>query len=391
MSDQDLTPAFAHLIDSGRQSLGGLPGAALPSLRPGDWDRLPDAAERHGMTAWVHAAMPGWPDAPAHVRDAIERRARAQQGRALGAVAQLATIAGGLHDAGIAAVAVKGPLFSRWLYGDLGMRRFVDLDLLVAPADRERALQRLGEAGYTLPGGVSLATARAVYAGTGAWPLAHATAVGVDLHWTLQATGFGTPLDADDVLRARVPVAAGVRTVDIPAATHTATLTLLHAAKHLWASLELVLSIAHLMRRRDVDWGVVHDRAARAGAWTGAAAGLALADEIFGAGVPPEIGPQVDLRRVRPLVAAGRRFLAMADVAGAPLGDELAAHWGALDGLRPRARYARWRLFAPTPLEAAWLPLPDRLAAFYAPVRLIRLLTVRRRDGGRGSPRSGPQ
>jgi hypothetical protein len=388
---QDFTPAFARLIDSGRRSLGVPPDSALPALSAHEWQALPDAAERHGMTAWVRGAVPEWAGVPAQVRDTIESRARAQQVRALDAVAQLATVAGLLHDARIDAVSLKGPLFSRWLYGDLGTRRFVDLDLLVAPADRERTLRLLAGEGYALAGGLSLATARAVYRGTGAWPLAHATALGVDLHWTPQAAGFGAALEAGDILRDRVPTAAGGRAIGIPAPTHAATLTLLHAAKHLWASLELVLSIAHLMRRRDVDWAVLQGLAARAGAWTGAAAGLALAAEIFGVDVPIDVSAGVRSPRVRRLVAAARGFLAMPDVAGASLRDELGAHWAARDGVTARGRYAAWRLLAPTPLEAAWLPLPDGLAAFYAPVRLIRLLTVRRRDGARGSGRSGPQ
>jgi hypothetical protein len=156
---------------------------------------------------------------------------------------------------------------------------------------------------------------------------------------------------------------------------------LLHAAKHLWASLELALSIAHLMRRRDVVWPAVHDLARRAGGWSGAAAGLVLAGELFDVEPPLELRARIQRSNARPLVTAALRFLAMPDVAGASLRAEVGAHWAALDSVAGRARYAAWRLLAPTPLEAAWWPLPDRLAPLYAPIRLIRLAFGRRTDG----------
>jgi hypothetical protein len=342
---------------------------------------LPDAAARHGLSAWVQATIGDWPDAPEEVRDLIAQRARQQRVRALQAVSQLSAVTELLTGAGIESVSIKGPLFAGWLYGDVGMRRFADLDLLIDPSQRDRALRALASAGYALPGGLSAVTARTVYAGTGAWPLVHKTAIGIDLHWKLQAVGFGSPVGPGDVLRESVPTIVAGRTIRVPAPTHAAALTLLHAAKHLWASLELALSIAHLMRRRDVVWPAVHDLARRAGGWSGAAAGLVLAGELFDVEPPLELRARIQRSNARPLVTAALRFLAMPDVAGASLRAEVGAHWAALDSVAGRARYAAWRLLAPTPLEAAWWPLPDRLAPLYAPIRLIRLAFGRRTDG----------
>ena len=373
MSLKEFAPAAALLIESGRRSLGAPSHGAAAAAHPADWGALPRAAERHGMSAWVQAAATDWPDTPRAVGVLVSDAAHRQRLRALQAAAQLSSIGRQLTDAGVDAVSIKGPLFSRWLYGDVGMRRFADLDLLVRPADRARALAALGSAGYALPGGLSAAAAGAVYAGTGAWPLIHETAIGVDLHWKLQAVGFGAPLQPLDVLRDRAyDNVAGVE-IGMPSATHAAALTLLHAAKHLWASLELALSIAHLMRRDDVDWPRVHELTARAGAWNGCAAGLALAGELFDVDPPPPLRDRIRPPAVRPLVDAAVTFLAMPDVAGAPLRAELAAHRAGLDSARARLRYTAWRLFAPTPLEAAWCRLPDRLVALYAPIRLLRL------------------
>jgi hypothetical protein len=296
--------------------------------------------------------------------------------RSLRGVAELSAVVTLLRDAGIQAVALKGPLFSHWLYGDLGSRRFGDLDLLVERRERAHAIEVLRPAGYRLAGGISNAAAAVIYAGRGAWPLDHAEALPLDLHWQPQALRFGAPLDARGVLRDSTAISIMGCDVRIPSPAHAATLTLVHAAKHLWASLDLVLSIAHLMRRDDVDWPRVRALTARAGTARGAAAGLALAGEIFECDLPRELRRLPSPHAVARLQTAAREFLWMRDVADAPRLAEFRAHCAALDTRRSRIRYAAWRLLAPTPLEWARCRLPDRLSALYVPARLVRLWLV---------------
>lgn len=369
---------LALLVACGRRSLGA---AAPPLAATRDvWNALPDAAERHGMTAWAHVAVQQSGSAPAAIGAAIGARARAQRIHALHAVAQLTCLVRSLNAAGIGTVALKGPLLSGWLYGDLGMRRFADLDVLIERRQREAALRVLSGSGYAIRGGLSLATARVVYAGTGAWPLSPPSGFGVDLHWRAQAFGFAAPLSPGEVLQDSIIVPAAGGEVRIPCATHAAALGLMHAAKHLWTSLELLLSIAHLMRRDDIDWVRVYRSTKNAGAWNACAAGMTLARDLFDVTIPAAVRDCIRMERIRPLVNRAMTFLSMTDVAGAPLGAEVGAHCASLDTLRGRARYVAWRLFAPTPLEPEWWPLPDRLAPLYGPMRLLRL-AVRR--GGR--------
>ncbi len=344
------------------------------AIAPEDWRDIPDAAERHGMSAFLSAALRSWPDAPRSVRDLVDGAARIQATRALLGVAQLSSVVTLLRHAGIETVALKGPMFSRWVYGDIGARRFADLDLLVQRKARTRAVEVLEPAGYTIAGGISTSAAAVLYAGVGAWPLDHVDAFPLDLHWQPQAVRFGAPLDSFEVLRDSGLISIAGSDVRIPSPTHAAALTLVHAAKHLWASLELVLSIAHLMRRDDVDWRQVRALTQRADAWNGASAGLALAGEIFECDLPRPLRDLPSPANVPCLERAARMFLSMRDVAGVSRRDEFRAHRAALDTTRSRIGYAAWRLLAPTPLESSWCRLPDGFAAFYVPVRLVRLM-----------------
>jgi len=167
-------------------------------------------------------------------------------------------------------------------------------------------------------------------------------------------------------------VVAGVG-IRIPRATHAAALALVHAAKHLWASLELVLSIAHLIERDDVDWVEVRALAVRAHAWNGAAAGLVLASELFEREMPAPLRSRPLPASVPLLRSAACEFLSMPRVEDASRAAEWRAHRAALDTRTSRARYALARVVEPTPVEWEWCALPDTLAPLYAGVRLVRI------------------
>ena len=371
-----LSPGFPPSLDllaaAGRLSLAP-PAQPTISIAPHDWLTMPAFAQRHGMSAWLARAVRVWPGVPEAVRETVDVTARAQSARALHALSGLAHVVTQLDRAGIVPVVLKGPLFSQWLYGDVGARRFADLDLLVARGELLRASEMLGELGYTLPAGMTTKVAATIYAGVGAWPLVGPGMIPLDLHWRSQASRFGPLLDVSEILRDSVRVAVAGMAIRIPGPTHAAALAVVHAAKHLWASLELVLSIAHLIERDDVDWMRVQAIAARAHAWSGAAAGLVLASELFEREMPAPLRGRPLPASVPLLRAAACGFLATARVEDTSRVAEWRAHRAALDTSASRLRYSMSRLVAPTPLEWEWCALPDALAPLYAGVRLVRL------------------
>jgi hypothetical protein len=347
--------------------------AANVDMSPDDWQRLPEAAHRHGLSAVLPAALTARPDVPPHLRDEVADLERARAVAALRGMAEAVMLSSALEAAGVPCVVLKGPAFSEWLYGDMAFRRFSDIDLLVAPATRDTAYETLRGLGCSLPGTMSSRTACVIYGDLGAWPLSKPGALPVDLHWRLAQRRFAAPLEASDVLAAARPLSEKRRDIRVPSPTHAAVLTLLHAAKHLWCTLELVSSIARLTARHDIDWQAVFSLLQRSGGLRGAGAGLALAEELFDARLP---GPFAEAKSRD---ASGALRAAAIAALLEPAGEfpdrwrERRAHREALDRWSDRLRYDAWRLAAPTPLEWAWWPLPDGLAGLYSPLRFVRL------------------
>ena len=336
-----------------------------------DWDALPAVAHRHGLSALLVDALADC-GAPPAIRERAAVAARDRVVAGLKGMAEVVLVADALRAAGIRAVSLKGPALSRWLYGTVGFRRFADLDILVAPSEVKPAYDVLERHGYRLPPGMTAKTAAAIYRGLGAWPLSHDERYPLDLHFRLAHRSFASPLPAATVIADSIE-SGGSRGALIPSPTHASLILLLHASKHLWCTLEMLLGIARVMERDDVDWGGVREAARRAGGWTGCWSGLALASEIFAVQIPPRLGDERPSRAPDALRRTAIAALLLPAGVFADRWQERRAHRTSLDRWSARVRYDLWRLAAPTPLEWKWWPLPDALTALYTPVRLARL------------------
>lgn len=373
--------------DSRGDHVGSLPrtlqfliGAAEPAahaaeqrlaMTSADWAELPAAAHRHGLSSLLHDAV-AETDAPGFVKNMSAAAALERTVQGLRGLSEAAHVSGVLQRAGVTTVCLKGPVLSEWLYGTAGFRRFSDLDILVAPRDLTAAHHALQRHGYQLPAGMSVNTARSIYRGLGAWPLAHAERYPLDLHFRSCHVSFTQTLTAAEVIdESCLPV--GLHGIRMPSPTHVALLLLGHASKHLWCTLEMLLAIARVMKRTDVDWERVRTLAMRSGGWNGCATSLALATELFAVPVPSAAIAPADRRSCERLRQAARAALVRPDGAFANRWEERRAHRSALDRWTSRLRYDLWRVAAPTRAEWDWRRLPARLTMFYTPLRTTRL------------------
>ena len=336
-----------------------------------DWDELPAAALRHGLGGCLQTAV-AHSNAPPTVREQAALAARESAIAGLRGIAEAIEISRVLDDAGVASVCLKGPTLSQWLYGTAAFRRFSDLDIMVAPGDLTALHEALARHGYQLPDGMTVKTARAIYQGLGAWPLTRSGRYPLDVHFRLCHASFGSPLKTKEII-AESRELDGVPGVRIPSATHAALMLLVHASKHLWCTLEMLLAIARVMQRNDVDWAGVQALARRSGTWNGCTAGLALASALFRVNLPEAINRHGNLRVPGDLLRAAHAALLNPAGIFADRWEERRSHRAALDGWSNRLRYDVYRLTLPTPVERAWCELPESLTFLYGPVRLMRL------------------
>lgn len=205
-----------------------------------------------------------------------------------------------LTEAGIPVVFIKGAAMIAAVGGRLGLRRIVDVDVIVPEADAERAVAALKAAGHQEKGPTGLPPAFDLHP---AWTCLAPNKSELDLHWW----AYKTPGDDRCVFETARPATLLGRSVLIPSATEMLVMAVAGAfvgappdSPLRWIADAMVL---FELEDAHIDWDVLLQRAWRPGLTLGLIAGLAFLAREFAAPVPPYV--LANLRR-RPVTLRER-------------------------------------------------------------------------------------
>ena len=353
----------------------------VPALTPADpatdWPTLLDAAERHAVTPLLARWCAARPEGiPLDVLATLRAHYDANSLRNLALTQRLVELLALLSSHGVDAMPLKGPALAISAYGDLALRVFADLDIVVRPADFDHARELLGHSGYRPLAQLSSAGERALRSSDHHLPLVHeASSVKVELHWSLDNVRPGRFLDGEWVW-------ANARTVsllgrELPALSWSALLLYLcvHGAKHGFTRLGWVRDIAGvLMAAPAGELASVADLAASTDARRRLALGVALASELLDAPERDDLRTP-DIPEVAALVREARERLFGVD-------EPTRLQWIAFqcstfDTMRDRAGYWWHVLAAPHVSDVESMALPGWLAGAYYLLRPARLAAKR--------------
>ncbi|HXZ28456.1 MAG TPA: nucleotidyltransferase family protein [Terriglobales bacterium] len=345
---------------------------------PLDWELLLQAAELHGLEPLLcwNLAENAAEVAPAVVVERLKVRFARHARSNLLLAGELLRILHGLEAAGIPALPYKGPALAAGLYGDLSLREFSDLDILVESGHVPAARDLLLAAGYRPQIELS-AQQQSAYLRSGCELgfVGREGAVVVEVHWRIAPRHFATEPAVDEFLRRAQPARLGEEQVRTLCPEDLLLVLALHAGKHLWRGLGWICDVAQLLRRSpDLDWGAVEQRAGTLGLRRLVHLPLHLARELLDA--PLAAGPAAAIDADAELQLLAREVLQR------PLVESVGTEWSVADHrffLRARERRRdrmRYLLrLAVTPGAAEWqsVRLPAFLFPLYPAVRLARL------------------
>lgn len=343
-----------------------------------DWEYVARLARRHAVVPLVHRALQTYARgaAPEPVRKALSEKYRANAARNVLLAGELLRVSKLFESEGVGALAYKGPALAVAAYGDLSLRRFVDLDVIVRERDVERASGLLRELGYAAQGFTpeqESALARTQHA------VSYTRDGGrlmVELHRDVSTKDFAdVSLDEGAWERAsRVAVLNG--SVAAPSAEDLLLALCVHGTKHLWERLAWVCDVAGLVNsHEELDWSVVFERASAARVERMLLLGLTLARELVGVKLPEEVLRKVreDEAAARLASDAARRMFDGAEYRPAGFLRSVGFNLRARGRARERLRYFRF-ILTPTDGDLAALALPARLNFIYYLLRPFRLL-----------------
>ncbi|MFJ9424543.1 nucleotidyltransferase family protein [Streptomyces sp. NPDC101249] len=145
--------SFVELIAT-HQGIDAPPDERAELIRRPDFDhgRLVEQAMRHGLLAALADLLNRHGlrrDLPARLRAPVMAALRHNEYRAHFLTTEAARLAGTLAEAGLTCAFTKGVVLQNSLYAVPGIRNFNDVDLMIAPGDREPVRAALLDAGFT--------------------------------------------------------------------------------------------------------------------------------------------------------------------------------------------------------------------------------------------------
>lgn len=292
--------------------------------------------------------------------------------------AELTTILRTLHNNGIAAIPLKGPVLATCLYSDISLRMFSDLDVLVTEDQFEHAQTTLLSSGYEYRERAQ----RTLEDGKHDCPLVKNNRIYVELHWTLEPPSFSVPENTTLFWQSAQRFTWNGMRILWPTAEEMLLFLCRHGSRHHWRSLKWLCDVATLLRKHsDMDWDYIINRVTETHTRRLVFLGLELANQLYGTEYPRPVWKEIERdRRVKNLGNQALNWMFVQNGAHDP-----SQYWAEQiqlihlrEGYLQRLNYVYTKFvrpkLKPNAHDLALIQLPDRLAFFYYLLRPIRLI-----------------
>jgi Uncharacterised nucleotidyltransferase len=351
---------------------------ALLRVRP-DWEHLIQTARRHGVIPLLYRGLNrAFPEAvPAAtltwLRDYFRENAR----RNLWLTEQLLHLLRLLESRGVPTIPFKGPTLAASAYGNLALREFTDLDLLVRERDVLKARALLISEGYRPREPMDRKGEAAHLRHAHAFTFRRDDeAFEVDLHWRVVERLSPLRVELNGVWQRAVPAPlAGASVLGLPP-EDVLLMLYVHGCRSGWGRLKMVCDLAAFINSHPaLDWELVTRRAGEGGSRRMLSLALLLASGLSGAVLPPGVRRLVrsdEAAQTLAALARQRLFRQSEDVPR--MAESIAFYVRMRERMRDRARYcASSYWLTPNAKDRLALRLPTRLSFLYYFVRPVRL------------------
>ena len=341
-----------------------------------DWEYLLGSAQQHGLMPGLHQCLSSASTVPAEVKARLRNESLVLQGTNLLLTRELLRVLILLESEGIRAIPFKGPTLTMMAYGNLALRQFDDLDLLLPAADIPRARAVLSLHGYRSQHPLGRTQEDAYFKSLCQLPLVHEeTSILMELHSKVTPRDFSFGTDPS-VWQRLMPVSLLGKEVLTFSREDLLLILCVHGAKHVWCCLGWICDLANLLSTSpSMDWDQVTDQARRINCERMLSVGLFLAHDFLGSTLPDSVVKKIQGDPVVRLLAEP----VCKQLFGSPamdLGGFSAAlfHLRVREHLRDGFRYSLSLAFAPTLADWEMAALPAQLSFLYYPARFIRLM-----------------
>ena len=344
-----------------------------------DWDYVLDQAQENSVIPLLGRQLQTLPSGvvPPSVLERLKDACRANTIRCLFLTAALTRIFDLFHSRGIQAIAYKGPALAMQAYGDMTLRQFEDLDIIVRQSDLPKANEVMLGLGYRprFDWLVSSGIPSSVIPGEYNYR-DEKRRIMVELHTELTMRHFPEVPNLKDFSNRVVIVKLTEREIPTFSAEDELIVLSLHGAKDFWERFSWIADISELIQRYpNLDWSVTFERAKALRAERMVHIALLLAIELVDTAVPDGIRLRLKADRVANDLAS-QILSSLLSRDYIPLGAKGRLDFrrrmlpGTLDGWRYGVRLS----VVPAEEDYEMIRLPGILSPLYILLRPLRLL-----------------
>ncbi len=344
---------------------------------PLDWNEVLRLARQHAVLPLLyhHLKTLGPQMLPQAAWNRLSNRFRANLSHNLFMTAELLKILRMLEAHGIAAIPYKGPALAAAVYGDVALRQFGDLDILVRQCDVLNVKALLLNHGYQPAFTLTPAQESAYLRSSCEYNFRNKTqGIHLDIHWRIVRPDFMFSLDIDRLWECLETVQLGGHPIPSLRPEELLLILCVHGGKHEWERIGWICDVVQLVHsRRDIQWQRLIEQATRLGVVRILRLGLFLAHDLLDATLPPDIATWVRVDGMANTLAAQ----VYDQLSQAPHSPNFTHHTFTLkmrERWRDRMAYSCRLPGALNVEDLTFFPLPSYLSGLYYGLRPIRLL-----------------
>ena len=257
-----------------------------------DWEYVFLLARRHSVVPLLYLQLHQYASdlVPQEQLQKLKQHYLENSARNTVLTAELCRLIGAFADLGIDAIPYKGPVLSFYAYGDLGLRRFVDLDVIVKKTDVLKAREILLAEGYMPAKSLSLSQQELLLRTQHNMQFSRDNRqLIIELHWEVAPHLFVSSVSAEELWQHLITIDIHGTPVKTLSADDLLFSLCVHGSRHLWERLSWICDVAELIGRHSVNWTTLLNRATTADSERMFLLGLHLAHQLLQAPLPEAV------------------------------------------------------------------------------------------------------
>jgi hypothetical protein len=282
-----------------------------------------------------------------------------------------------LRENEIEALAFKGPALSQIAYGDITLRQFGDLDILIRKKDRSKMIALLIQGQYIPEIDLKEETKETFFDCVNVIGFhKKSTGIRVEIHWELLSRNYAIDWEEKSLWNKKESIQINQKNIPVLPLEKLLLYLCAHGAKHLFERLEWICDIDRSIKADpDIDWQQLLYEAEKLGIERILYLGVELSRHFFGLELPKMIQKKIKADNEIPKLISKIIEVNFSET----LQEEKSYSsfrllWSMRENLSDQLRFS-WRgLFSPKFDDFKYIQLPKHLTFLYPAVRPYRLI-----------------